>query len=88
MGQWRVDFDALKVPGDRIEQANELDASLREVEIQASSLALAAQRGASDLAARAQRVDQLTEGVERAIGDLGLDDCARITIAPGAPPPG
>jgi len=88
VGQWRVDFDAMKVPDDRVEQANELDASLREVEIQASSLALAAQRGAVDLTARAQRVDQLTEGVERAIADLGLDDCSRITIAPGAPPPG
>ncbi len=88
VGQWRVDFDAMKAPGDRVEQANALDTSLREIEIQASSLALAAQRGAPDLTARAQRVDQLTEEVERAISDLGLDDCARISIAPGAPPPG
>jgi len=88
VAQWRVDFNGLDVPDDRVEQANALSAALLEVEVQASGLALAAKRGASDLPARAQRVDQLTEGAERAIANLGLDECAGIAIAPGAPAPG
>jgi hypothetical protein len=88
VAQWRVDFNGLDVPDDRTEQANALNGALLEVEVQASSLALAAKRGAADLPARAQRVDQLTEGVETAIANLGLDECAGIAIAPGAPAPG
>jgi hypothetical protein len=88
VAQWRVDFDGLHTPDDRVQQANALNEALLEVETQASSLALAAERSATDLAARAQRVDELTKGVESAIGDLGLDECSGIAIAPGAPAPG
>jgi hypothetical protein len=87
VAQWRVDFNALTVPADRVELANALNEALLEVEIQTASLALAADRHAPDLATRARQVDQLTRGVEQAIRDLGLSDCAQITIAPGAPPP-
>jgi zinc-ribbon domain len=87
IAQWRIDFDALHAPADRAPQAVALDSALLEVEIKAAGLALAADRGAPDLVARAQQVDHQTQAVEGAINDLGLRDCADITIAPGAPPP-
>jgi hypothetical protein len=86
VAQWRVDFNSLKIPPDRVQLANALNESLREVDIQAASLALAADRHAPDLVARARQVDRLTQAVESAIRDLGLSDCAQITIAPGTPP--
>lgn len=88
VAQWRVDFNALHAPPDRVEQANALSEALHAVEIQASALALAAEDGAPDLSEQAQHVDQLTEDVEQAIADLGLTDCSRISIAPRAPPNG
>jgi hypothetical protein len=87
VAQWRLDFEALQAPADRAEQVVALDDDLLAVEIKAASLALAADRGAPDLVARAQDLDHLTQDVEGAIKDLGLDDCSNITIAPGAPPP-
>jgi hypothetical protein len=87
VAQWRIDFDALHAPADRAEQVVGLDEALLAVEIKAAGLALAADRGAPDIVARAQDLDHLTQTVEGAIKDLGLDDCSRITIAPGAPPP-
>jgi hypothetical protein len=87
VAQWRVDFNSMSVPHDRLQQANALNEALRAVEIQASSLALAANGHATDLVARAQAVDRETQKVEQAIRDLGLSECSQITIAPGAPPP-
>jgi hypothetical protein len=86
VGQWRVDFGNIERPGDRAEEAAALDAALRNVEVEAGALALATQRGAGDVPARARRLDRATEDVERAIRDLGLDQCARIVILPGARP--
>ncbi len=47
VAQWRVDFNSLHPPTDRVDLANDLDASLRDVETQAASLALAAEQRAS-----------------------------------------
>ena len=85
VGQWRVDFGTLETPGDRDQQAAALDGALRNVEVEAGGLALAAQRGAGDVLARASRLDRATGGVERAIRDLRLDQCARVVILPAAP---
>jgi hypothetical protein len=86
--QWRVDFDALKPPPDRLGRAAALDAALRQVEVQAASVALAAQSHVPDLLARARELDRRTQDVEGAIRDLGLTDCENVVIAPGAPAPG
>ncbi len=78
---WRSGFRALRVPGDRLDQARRLDAALRGVEIETAGLALTAEESSrSRTLARAKKVDLATTHVEQAISDLGLGRCARAKI--------
>jgi zinc-ribbon domain len=78
---WRGEFEAMRVPTDRVEQARHVSEALRQVEIQLSGLSLAADQGESAGAlASAKKVDEASAGVERAIAELGLSHCARQTI--------
>jgi predicted nucleic acid-binding Zn ribbon protein len=83
--EWRSSFDALSVPPDRTAKAQALDSALRNVEIAAAGLALAAQRRGSDVVSRARALGPLTAAVERDIAALGLTKCAQIVIAPVVP---
>ena len=81
VASWRSGFRALRVPGDRLDQARRLDAALRGVEIETAGLALTAdERSRSRTVARAKQVDLATTHVEQAIADLGLGQCARAKI--------
>lgn len=78
---WRGEFEAIRVPTDRIEQAQHVSEALRQVEIQLSGLTLAADEGKNSGAiASAKKVDQASAEVEAAIAALGLTHCARRTI--------
>lgn len=78
---WRSRFQALRVPSDRVEEAQRLEAALREVELRIASLARVA--GAGNRAATiasAKRADAAATEVEEAVSSLGLSHCARATI--------
>ncbi len=78
---WRSSFRALNVPADRLEQARELDSSLRDVEIEIGGLARVADPGDSRRTlTSAKRADEAAARVEEAISDLGLSQCARLAI--------
>lgn len=84
---WRAELQAITVPSDRIDQANDLAAALQAVEIQVAKLALVADT--SDRAktvAQARRVDAETARVESAVAALGLEECAREIIGFSQPP--
>jgi hypothetical protein len=78
---WREELAASRPPADRREQAEELDRALREVEIEAATLARVSAAGerARTLAV-AKRTDLASAEVERAIADLGLSECAGATL--------
>jgi zinc-ribbon domain len=78
---WRGEFEAMRVPIDRTDQARHVSEALRQVEIQLSGLALAADEGQTGGAvASAKKVDEASAEVETAISELGLTHCARQTI--------
>jgi len=83
--EWRSSFDALSVPRDRTEKAQALDTALRNVEIAAGGLALAAQRHGAEVVSRARALGPLTAAVERDVAALGLTNCAQVVIAPVVP---
>jgi zinc-ribbon domain len=78
---WRGEFEAMRVPTDRVEQARHVSEALRQVEIQLSGLSLAADQGESTgTLASAKKVDEASAEVEQAISELGLTHCASQTI--------
>jgi hypothetical protein len=86
VASWRSSFRNLRVPSDRFDRAAALDAGLRDVEIEASRLALMPDSAPRSRAlAEAGRVDAASRHVERAISELGLARCAaaRIGISTG-----
>ncbi|HMI80981.1 MAG TPA: zinc-ribbon domain-containing protein [Solirubrobacterales bacterium] len=81
VAEWRSDFDALKVPSDRLEEARALDAALQEVEARIGALARVATEGnRTALLARAKEAEEASAGVEEAVSDLGLSHCSRLAI--------
>ncbi len=81
VANWRLQFDALQIPSDRIEDSERLDTALREVEIEAAVLARATEQGHRALIlAQAKRADAASAAVEQAIATLGLSECASATI--------
>jgi hypothetical protein len=85
---WRGEFEAIRVPTDRVEQARHVSEALRQVEIQLSGLTLAADEGKSSGAiASATKVDEASAEVETAISELGLTHCAQQTIGFGGAKP-
>jgi hypothetical protein len=78
---WRLGFEKMKAPRDREEEAAQLVAALREVEVRIAQLARVA--GASDprrTAASAARADEASTAVEEAVSSLGLEECARVKL--------
>ncbi len=82
VAEWRSAFGDLSPPTDRASLAELSDTALRDVEIGAGGLALAAQRRSSDVLSRARALDTQTQTVDRTIASLGLSDCAQIVIVP------
>jgi len=78
---WRSRFQTLRVPSDRVEEAQRLEAALQEVELRIASLArVAGTGGRTATIASAKRADVATSQVEEAVSSLGLSHCARATI--------
>jgi hypothetical protein len=81
VAEWRSEFDALKVPSDRLDQARQLDAALQEVEGRIGALARAAARADhQELLARAEAAEDASAGVEKAVSALGLSRCSGLAI--------
>ena len=78
---WRSEFQALRVPGDRLEQAQALTLALQRVEIELAALSLVADKGNSAATLKqARQVDAATGVVEEAVAALNLERCAGQTI--------
>jgi hypothetical protein len=78
---WRLGLEELGRPADRTAQILDLDAALREVEIELAGLALIADEGSpGPTDALAADVDAASASVERAISALGLRDCSRYVV--------
>jgi hypothetical protein len=81
VAEWRSEFDALKVPSDRLEQARALDAALQQVEVRIGALArVVAEGNRTALLARAKEAEEASAGVEEAVSDLGLSHCSSLAI--------
>lgn len=81
VSEWRSEFDALKVPSDRVEEAQALDAALQEVQLRIASLArTAGSEGRGQVLARAEAADEASANVEEAVAALGLSHCQNLTI--------
>ncbi len=81
VSNWRSEFESMRVPTDRVEQARHVSEALRQVEIQLSGLDLATENGekSAELAS-AKKVEAASTEVEKAILELGLTHCATKTI--------
>jgi hypothetical protein len=89
VAQWRSKFDALAVPADRGDEAQDLDTALRDVEIESGTLARVAREGdREELAAQAERVQERTGAVEEAVTSLKLNHCAELTVGEAPPAKG
>lgn len=81
VGKWRAQLRELAVPPDRLEEARRLEAALLDAEVRIAKLARVADRGEKDaIVASAKRADEASTGVEEAVSDLGLSECADATI--------
>ena len=81
VADWRSRFEALAVPADRTEEAQQLEAALLEAEVQIGGLARVATDGdKAEIIASAKRSDAASAGVEEAVASLGLGECAGATI--------
>ena len=81
VSEWRSEFDALKVPSDRIEEAQALDAALKEVQLRIASLARGATSGnRAQAVEQAKAADEASSEVEEAVAALGLSHCSSLTI--------
>jgi hypothetical protein len=81
VAEWRSEFDALRVPADRVREARDLDGALQEVELRIGALARAAGEGdRKKTLVRARGADEASTGVEKAVSALGLSRCSRLTI--------
>jgi len=83
---WRSEFNALDPPPDRQDQAQTLDAALRDVQVESGALARVAREGSrKEVLEASGRVDDLTIAVEENLAALNLDRCADLAL--GAPEP-
>jgi hypothetical protein len=81
VAEWRSEFDALKVPADRLEQARALDTALGDVEARIAALARVAVEGdRAELLGRAKQAEEASAEVEEAVSDLGLSHCSSLAI--------
>lgn len=81
VASWRTQFEALAVPADRGEQAQSLEATLLEAETELAGLARVSEGGAkAEILASAKQADAASARVEEAVAELGLSECAAVTI--------
>jgi len=81
VGTWRSKFQELTAPGNRVEEARQLEAALLGAEIAIAKLARTATRGDEKATlASARQADAATTSVEEAVSSLGLTQCASATI--------
>jgi zinc-ribbon domain len=81
VSNWRREFEAMRVPTDRIEQSRHVSEALRQVEIDLAGLSLAAKEENSTAAlASAKKADEASSKVEEAVAELGLTHCAARSI--------
>jgi uncharacterized Zn finger protein (UPF0148 family) len=81
IASWRSQFQELVVPGDRVDRAVELEAALRNVEIQLARFARTTARGnRKAILASGEQAEAATGRVEEAVSSLGLSQCAEATI--------
>lgn len=83
---WRSEFQALRVPSDRVDQAQALAVALQRVEIELAALSLIADKGNGPATLdQAKQVDVATASVEEAVASLNLEHCASETIGYSKP---
>lgn len=81
VSEWRSEFDALKVPSDRVAEAQALDAALKEVQLRIATLArVAASGNRKQILEQAKAADEASSSVEEAVAALGLSHCSSLTI--------
>ncbi len=81
VGNWRAQLRELSIPSDRAEQAHELEAALLVAQIRIARLARVAELGEKRAAlASAKEAEEASAGVEEAVANLGLDECAEAAI--------
>lgn len=82
-GEWRMMLRDLRSPGQS-ESLEGLESALLEVEIEAGTLArIARESDRQTLGRSAAQVDAATGHVEAAVGSLGLERCARLSVGQG-----
>jgi zinc-ribbon domain len=84
---WRFQLNALPTPNDHADEAAQLDLALRQVEIDAGTLARASQSGGGDLLALARQGDDASAKVEDAVKDLNLSRCGHLAVGLVPVPP-
>ncbi|HEX5711714.1 MAG TPA: hypothetical protein VFX85_00185, partial [Solirubrobacterales bacterium] len=81
VANWRSRFEALQVPSDRVAQAEGLEGTLLEAEVELGGLARVAASGdRREVVASAEEADDASVGVEEAVAELGLSECASARI--------
>jgi len=81
--EWRFSLQRLHPPQSHVEAVQSLDSALLDALIEAGALARVARKGTSaQIASQAQRVDNASARVNRAIEDLGLTSCSDLAVEP------
>ena len=84
---WRYRLNSLRTPVDHADEAAQLDLALRQMEIDAGTLARASQEGGSNLLALAKQGDDAAARVEDAVKDLNLSHCSHLAVGLVRVPP-
>lgn len=79
--EWRLNLARSPTPSSHAQDARLLDSRLREVLIEAGTLArIARDRGPQQIVSQAQSVDQATKRADQTMEDLGLSSCSAFRI--------
>jgi hypothetical protein len=84
---WRYRLNALHTPANHADKAARLDLALRQMEIDAGTLARDSQEGGSNLLALAKQGDDAAAQVENAVRDLDLSRCSHLAVGLVRVPP-
>lgn len=86
VAEWHAGLEASSAPPRYAEGVTALDGALRDVLIEAGGLArvVRTEAGGGAVGRQAGAVDSAAGEVDRAIEDLGLEDCAGLSVALGA----
>jgi hypothetical protein len=78
---WRIALDGLQVPADRAREVKALDDSLLELIIRLGALSEAEDQGqGANVPTLTAAAEESTAGVEAAVKNLGLTDCAAVSL--------